>query len=352
MTIDDVSLILRLFSIGNLILFTSISLKRTNPFELAVLILIATGSCAYLILTAPIDNSILFRYRSWLLFFTELLPFLGVIYALSFSTDTTLYQAYMKHRSAVLTVGLGVYATVFLLLDGHGWLHTLSHALGALFLVSTVYFCFQMLNDDLDDSRRRYRVLFGTYLIFHLSLLLVFDSLGQGLNDNTYFGAFNALMIFVAILVGINILIRSSAERVDFYRRALQKEVNVTGTAKPQFDSYKNTLEAYMEDGGYRESELTISNLANRIEIPEHKLRKVINETLGYKNFSTFLNSYRIPAACEKLKSPAFADVPILTIALDLGYGSINPFNRAFKQLTNMTPTQYRGKHLRSEQSE
>ncbi len=34
--------------------------------------------------------------------------------------------------------------------------------------------------------------------------------------------------------------------------------------------------------------------------------------------------------------------MPVLTIALDTGFGSIGPFNRAFKAHTGMTPTEYR----------
>ena len=40
------------------------------------------------------------------------------------------------------------------------------------------------------------------------------------------------------------------------------------------------------------------------------------------------------------------AEVPILTIALDAGFGSIGPFNRAFKAHTGLTPTEYRRPHL------
>jgi AraC-like DNA-binding protein len=34
--------------------------------------------------------------------------------------------------------------------------------------------------------------------------------------------------------------------------------------------------------------------------------------------------------------------VPVLTIALDAGFSSLGPFNRAFKADTGLTPTEYR----------
>ncbi len=40
------------------------------------------------------------------------------------------------------------------------------------------------------------------------------------------------------------------------------------------------------------------------------------------------------------------AHLPILTIALDLGYGSIGPFNRAFKAAVGVPPSAYRAARL------
>jgi len=68
----------------------------------------------------------------------------------------------------------------------------------------------------------------------------------------------------------------------------------------------------------------------------------LINKHFGYQNFSEFLNSYRISAAKTTLKDPEQARLSVLTIALDLGYGSIGPFNRACKQTTGFTPSKYR----------
>ena len=39
---------------------------------------------------------------------------------------------------------------------------------------------------------------------------------------------------------------------------------------------------------------------------------------------------------------PTQAGVPILTIALDFGFQSLGPFNRAFKADTGLTPTEFR----------
>lgn len=105
-------------------------------------------------------------------------------------------------------------------------------------------------------------------------------------------------------------------------------------------------------DRAYRQEALTIGDLAERLGIPEYRLRRLINQGLGHRNFNSFLNGYRLAEAKAALADPAQAAVPILTIALDAGFGSLGPFNRAFKAETGATPTEYRRKPADSENGE
>jgi AraC-like DNA-binding protein len=92
----------------------------------------------------------------------------------------------------------------------------------------------------------------------------------------------------------------------------------------------------------YRRDGLTIAQLAAHVGIPEHRLRRLINQRLGHRNFNTFLNGWRLGDVKAALRDPAQAAVPILTIALDAGFSSLGPFNRAFRAETGVTPTEYR----------
>ncbi|MGY8665284.1 helix-turn-helix domain-containing protein [Bradyrhizobium sp. UFLA05-109] len=92
----------------------------------------------------------------------------------------------------------------------------------------------------------------------------------------------------------------------------------------------------------YRQEGLSIGRLAAMLDLPEYRLREAINEGLGYRNFNVFLNNYRIEDAKAALSDQSQRDVPVLTIAMDAGFQSIGPFNRAFKAATGMTPTEFR----------
>jgi len=96
------------------------------------------------------------------------------------------------------------------------------------------------------------------------------------------------------------------------------------------------------EEKVYRREGLTIKELAVLVEAQEHKLRRLINGQLGFKNFNDFLNKYRVSEACEVLSDPSQNQKTILEIAYALGYQSIGPFNKAFKDLKNTTPTVFR----------
>lgn len=102
-------------------------------------------------------------------------------------------------------------------------------------------------------------------------------------------------------------------------------------------------LQALMrEERVYRDDNLSIGALASRMNLPEHRLRRLINQGLGYRNFISFLNEYRLEDARQALRDPGLASTSILDIALQCGFGSLGPFNRAFKQATGLTPSEFR----------
>ncbi len=111
-------------------------------------------------------------------------------------------------------------------------------------------------------------------------------------------------------------------------------------------DPLAGRLRALMEgELPHRDETLTIAALAARLGEQEYRLRRLINGQLGYRNFAQFLNGYRLAEVKAALADPAQRDVPILTIALDAGFGSLGPFNRAFRDAERMTPSEYRARN-------
>ena len=102
-------------------------------------------------------------------------------------------------------------------------------------------------------------------------------------------------------------------------------------------------LTALLEEERICEQEgLSLKQLAERVGVPEYRLRKLIHEQLGYRNFNALLHDYRIREACRQLSDPALRRTPILTIALSVGYASINTFSRGFREIMGVTPSAWR----------
>jgi AraC-like DNA-binding protein len=99
---------------------------------------------------------------------------------------------------------------------------------------------------------------------------------------------------------------------------------------------------AMNENEVWRGEDLSIGTLAALVGAPEHRLRKLINGTLGHRNFADYVNGRRIEAAKVALSDPEQALKSVSTIAYELGFASLGPFNRAFRAATGVTPTVWR----------
>ncbi len=112
---------------------------------------------------------------------------------------------------------------------------------------------------------------------------------------------------------------------------------------KPEVaDEYVKTLLRYMEEEkAYLNGGLSIQDLSDELNIPKHYLTQVINENLK-KNFYTFVNEYRINAVKEMISNPQYDYLTLLAIAYECGFNSKSSFNNTFKQITGLTPSEYK----------
>jgi AraC-like DNA-binding protein len=96
----------------------------------------------------------------------------------------------------------------------------------------------------------------------------------------------------------------------------------------------------------FRQEGLTIRALAQRLAAHEYKVRQLVNSQLGFRNFNAFLNHYRIREAQRLLADPEGRHRNVAEVAFEVGYRSLGPFNKAFKDATGQTPTEFRSARL------
>ena len=196
---------------------------------------------------------------------------------------------------------------------------------------------------DLVEGRRLLRVFIIGAAALDSAVNTAMQLLLRGDQPPLVVSAINAAVLLVIVTVTTWAMTRAAGDEV--FQPVAASPAEATDEAAPLAADRKliAALDRLMSgERVYRQDGVTIGTLATRLGVPEYRLRRLINGRLGYRNFNVFLNNYRIEEAKAALADPAQAAVPVTTIALDSGFQSLGPFNRAFKTETGVTPTEYR----------
>ena len=99
-------------------------------------------------------------------------------------------------------------------------------------------------------------------------------------------------------------------------------------------------LKLLKEDKVYKENNLNLELLSERLGTTKHNTSQVINEHFNM-NFSELMNKYRIFEAAEILKNDNYNNLTIIQVAYDVGFNNKVTFNKSFKKYLSQTPSQY-----------
>ena len=115
-----------------------------------------------------------------------------------------------------------------------------------------------------------------------------------------------------------------------------------SGLSEETAQNYVRQLLLLMEEKKpYINPSLTLSQLAEMLDISPHNLSEVINTQLK-KNFYDFVNGYRVEQVKKDLVDPSKQHLKILSVAFDAGFNSKASFNTIFKEQTSTTPSDFR----------
>lgn len=272
--------------------------------------------------------------------------------------------AYLGLLNAFLPVALtGLILTIFLDPPGRAWpwmasagvvataslLVPLSPVLGLVCALASLglyaglfLLALRTARDDLDDRRCRVRPIFAGAIAGLGIVLTALEATGGG--------AHQASQPVFSLLQSGGTLALALAFAAWILRPAADRWPGPADPAPPPRTTRQDTpddalvdriVEA-MDGGIWREEGLTIGALAAHLSVPEHRLRRAINQGLGHRNFSSFINRNRIAAAQEALSDPERIGTTILQIAYEVGFASLGPFNRAFRAETGQSPSEFR----------
>lgn len=173
----------------------------------------------------------------------------------------------------------------------------------------------------------------GNALIF-LSLLMSFFLVPQ---YDIYFGS-ALIFSFLFYLVILALLYRKKAN--DLFNMATPSRSSARKMNDQDAAALLNTLDQLMvEKEMYKNPNLTLGELAKAVNLPGYQLSQVLNDNLG-KNFTSFINEYRIDAACKMIA--ANHPFSLEAIGYEVGFNSKSTFYTSFKKIKNTTPLLYK----------
>ena len=222
------------------------------------------------------------------------------------------------------------------------------------FVGGALFTAWRSWDGDLVEPRRRLRWVLVTYLGAYGLIVLIGEVYLLGQQAPAWLDALNVAMIDLTLLATLLFLagVRAQAMETLFdpAAAAQPEPVQTSSLLKPPStpalhadEPLLSRLQALMdEEKLYRDQDLSVGKLASRIAVPEYVLRRLIHDRLGCRNFAAFVNGYRLREVCQRLSDPALDRRPILTLALEAGFGSVGPFNRVFRDRYGVTPTEFR----------
>jgi AraC-like DNA-binding protein len=209
------------------------------------------------------------------------------------------------------------------------------YSISALLVLHVFWVALSGYMNDLIIDRRVIRLCITTIGMMAIVINLAADFL---------IGNFEQRLLRVVVSLPISLMLMFWLLR--FNDNSLIFDVSKPNTnediAPHKLPSYRRLMQIIEQDQAYLDAELTVDALAKRVGIPAHQLRVLINKSLGFKNFQSFLAKYRIEAVKQILSKPEQNYESISTIAYNHGFSSIATFNRTFKNNVGLSAGQFR----------
>ena len=103
---------------------------------------------------------------------------------------------------------------------------------------------------------------------------------------------------------------------------------------------YEQLVTAMTEQKLFTEPELTLASLANTLHVHPNHLSQVINSYEG-RNFYDYINFQRVEEFKKLAPRPDNRNYTLLSMAYECGFNSKTSFNRNFRKVTGISPSEY-----------
>ena len=236
----------------------------------------------------------------------------------SYLWEKTAFPIYLEVESFLFPLSLVVYSMMSRMLflkendKGHFWTKDLKDWLvgftNGFLLIAIMEFCFSIGNYIFDYT------FGGVFLLARSCTFVVF----------VLWIAFNGVKQYYPMNI--------------YHSRPTSSKPMLTNES---LSNYARELTRLMnEDKIFLNPDLNLKILAQYLQTSEKTCSHVLSKGL-HSNFNQFVNKYRIAAFKEKILEGRHKQHTLSSLAYECGFDSKSTFNRAFKLINQMTPSQY-----------
>ena len=165
-----------------------------------------------------------------------------------------------------------------------------------------------------------------------ISLITFFFRFPLGITDNYL----NLLLVIALFYYSI-----SHAQTLTKTKQETEPPADTPVIDKPLDSIIKKIVDGIEKDKLYLNQTINIEQFSKKIGVPYRVVSYAINKQFG-TNFFEFINSHRIEEAKRLLSDKAYEHLTVLEILMESGFNSKSSFQRFFKRLTNLSPTEFR----------
>ena len=219
-------------------------------------------------------------------------------------------------------------------------------AIALIFIVGTGYsLWFANIIYSLRTQRKRFKVEMFFFALFSiLAVVVLIMGLSVPYMENAYFYLFYMngialafLLIVMALLIFPDLLSEIAVVATLSYASSTLKNVDIEARLQRLNELMKsNKL--------YQNENLNLTMVAEEMQMNSHQLSELINVHFGM-GFSRYIREQRIKEAKSLLVSEPNAS--ILSIGLETGFKSQSNFYSAFKEITGLSPGDYRKSRIK-----
>ncbi len=232
-------------------------------------------------------------------------------------------------------------------------------AIGYLFASYLMINKYQVVIKETQPSYSDISLIWLQQLITFFLIVIIINFINNTLYNEPFWpGEIMTLVEMIVIFLLVNIMVYKGLKHPSLFSGITYEDIKIVEDSNDKYASsalnnqdllkYKELVEQLMKDQEiYLNPELTLGDVAEIASISNRDLSQVINTQFN-KNFSEFINQYRVERALHIFEKSTDDKMTVLEVLYEVGFNSKSSFYNAFKKYTGMTPKEYKSNQIKN----